>query len=795
MCRSEARGPRPTGAVAAFFVVPIIGAPVRGRPKPASRARSWARAFAIGALALPAHAQEAAPADQKSPQTKNEIEQIEIIAPAPLPGLGVNINQVPANIQTIDARQIGKSHPIDSSEALERNLGSVNINDTQGGPLQADVNFRGFTASPILGTPQGISVFVDGVRVNEAFGDTVNWDLIPPAAISRITVIPGSNPVFGLNTLGGALAVSTKSGFEFPGTTASVEDGSWSRRSAEISSGGHGEQAEYFVAGRVANDNGWAQHNPSRLRQVFSKLGYQAEDTDIDGSLTYADNYAEGNQTIPLSFLGNPRQIYSFPDWQRNKLWFANLQASHALTAQQVLSADVYFRSVRSSIFNNNVNNNFDPTLPLTPGNFPANNITNGIDQDRDGLSLQYNGISSLFGHRNNATVGAAVDHGRIDFKQFNQDATVAPDRSTFSSQPIVLQTSLRSTDDNLGWYATDLLEISQSLALTLAGRFNRAILHLRDQLGTALNGDHGFGRFNPAVGLNFTPAPAVTTYASYNEGVRVPTPVELTCADPSAPCSLPNAFTADPALKPVISKTWELGARGSVGKGLSWSSAIYRSLLDDDIQFISSGGGGTSSGYFQNVGQTRRQGLELGANGVLKTITWRVNYAYIQATYRSALTLNSPDNSAAQPLSCPTCADIRVVPGNRLPGIPLHVAKLDLEYAPSVRWSAALNVIGQSSTFPRGDENNRDVHGPVPGFAVVNLNGQVKLTQRLELFAKVDNLFDRLYSSYGVLGANAFHLPGHAFDPNPAAWTPEQFRSFGAGRGAWVGFSYHFAQ
>ncbi|MBV8181184.1 MAG: TonB-dependent receptor, partial [Mycobacterium sp.] len=693
------------------------------------------------------------------------------------------------------AKQIEKSHPMDSSETLERNLGSVNINDTQGGPLQADVNFRGFTASPILGTPQGISVFVDGVRVNEAFGDTVNWDLIPPSAIARITVIPGSNPVFGLNTLGGALAVQTKSGFEFPGTNASVEYGSWDRRTAQISSGGHGEEAEYFVAGRSTNDNGWAEHNPSRQKQLFSKFGYQTDDTDIDASLTYVDDFTEGNQTIPLSFLADPRQIYSYPDWQYDKMWFANVQASHSLGGQQVLSADVYFRSVRSSIFNNNVNNNYDAALGLVPFNFPGNNITNGIDQNREGLSLQYNGISDLFGRRNNATVGAAADHGSIGFTQFYQDATIAPDRSTPSSQPFHEQIDLDSTDDNIGVYATDLFEISKSLSLTLAGRFNRAILHLRDQLGSALSGDHSFGRFNPAVGLNFSPVSSVTTYASYNEGMRVPTPVELTCADPNAPCSLPNAFTADPPLKAVVSKTFELGARGNLGKDMSWSSAIYRSTLDDDIQFISSGGAATTSGYFKNVGQTRRQGVELGFNGTVKPITWRVDYDYVQATYRTPLTLNSPDNSSAQPLTCPTCADIRVLPGNRIPGIPLHVAKLDLDYEPSARWSAAMNVVAQSSTFPRGDENNQDVQGPVPGFAVVNLNGQVKLTQRLELFAKVDNLFDRLYSSYGVLSANAFHLAGHAFDSNPANWPREQFRSIGPGRGAWVGLSYSFGK
>jgi iron complex outermembrane receptor protein len=432
--------------------------------------------------------------------------------------------------------------------------------------------------------------------------------------------------------------------------------------------------------------------------------------------------------------------------------------------------------------------------VPLAPGNYPADNITNGIDQYRDGVSLQYNGVSDLFGHRNNLTVGAAADHGRIDFSQFGQDATVAPDRSTYSSQPVRLQIDLHSHDDNVGLYATDLFEIGKSLSLTVAGRFNRAILHLRDQLGTALNGDHGFGRFNPAAGLNFSPVSSVTTYLSYNEGMRVPTPVELTCADPSAPCNLPNAFTADPALKPVVAKTWEVGGRGRLGKDLSWSSAIYRSTLEDDIQFISSGGGATSAGYFQNVGQTRRQGLEVGLGGALHPIDWRVNYGYIQATYRTPLILNSPSNSTAQGLTCPTCADIRVLPGNRIPGIPLHVAKLDLQYAPTDRWSAGLNVIVQSSTFPRGDENNQDAHGPVPGFAVANWNGQVRLTQRLELFAKVDNLFDRLYSSYGVLSSNAFHLPGHAFDPNPAHWTPEQFRSIGAGRGAWIGLTYHLS-
>ena len=95
---------------------------------------------------------------------------------------------------------------------MNNNLIGVSVNETQNNPYQPDVLFRGFTASPLLGTPQGLSVFQDGVRVNEPFGDAVNWDLIPVNAIADMILIPGSNPVFGLNTLGGSLSVTTKNG-------------------------------------------------------------------------------------------------------------------------------------------------------------------------------------------------------------------------------------------------------------------------------------------------------------------------------------------------------------------------------------------------------------------------------------------------------------------------------------------------------------------------------------------------------------------------------------------------------
>ena len=117
------------------------------------------------------------------------------------------------------------------ADYLNRNFGGVNASESADNPFQLDIYYHGFTASALLGTPEGLSVYVDGVRVNEAFGDTVNWDLIPQSAISTVTLMSGSNPVFGLNTLGGALSVQTKSGHDDPGTEFEAYGGSFGRRS------------------------------------------------------------------------------------------------------------------------------------------------------------------------------------------------------------------------------------------------------------------------------------------------------------------------------------------------------------------------------------------------------------------------------------------------------------------------------------------------------------------------------------------------------------------------------------
>jgi len=192
---------------------------------------------------------------------------VTVIGQTPLPGLELPLGQIAAPVQSATAGDIDGSGALDVSAFMNRRLGGVHVNEVQGNPFQMDVNYRGYTASPLLGTPQGLSVYFDGVRINQPFGDVVSWDLIPKAAIASMNLMPGSNPLFGLNTLGGALAIQTKEGRSHPGSSVQVTGGSNSRRSLELEHGGFNDKGlEWFVAGNLFRDSGWRTNSPSDVR-------------------------------------------------------------------------------------------------------------------------------------------------------------------------------------------------------------------------------------------------------------------------------------------------------------------------------------------------------------------------------------------------------------------------------------------------------------------------------------------------------------------------------------------------
>jgi outer membrane receptor protein involved in Fe transport len=712
---------------------------------------------------------------------------VEVVAPTPLPGLGVPKDKVPANVQTGGAEELRNPSTMTLPDLMERSFDSVNINQSQGNPYQPDIIFRGFTGSPLLGTSPGLSVFQDGVRINEPFGDGVNWDLIPNPAIANITLMPGSNPVFGLNTLGGAISVTTKNGFDFPGFVAQALGGSFRRAGGDFEYGGHGDRLGYYVTGNGFYERGWRDNTSTHIWQGFGKLSFRDRATSADLSFTGASNTLNGAQAIPASFLNqNREQSYTFPDTFKNELTAFTLNGRHSLSSTSLLQGTLYYRGFKSKNLSTNVNDDFDADDPIEPGNTQGQNVQIDVDSRGWGFATQYSYLGNLGTLPNQLTVGVSLDSGRTDFTQSQQEANFAPDRSNIPFGDFVTTTQARTTNQYWGLYVTDTLSPAPWVDVTLAGRYNWAEVKIQDTSGTnpALNGNHRFDRFNPAVGATFKPWPVLTAYAGYNEGMRIPTPVELTCADPSAPCSLPNAFLADPPLDPIIAKTWEAGLRGPITPTVRWHATVYQTTLDSDILFVSASASAPNTGFFQNVGTTRRRGAELGIAGAVDRWRFLASYSYINAEFRTPFTEFSPNNSSADAIG-----DIQVQSGNRIPGIPQSILKLRAAYYFGGGFTLGGAMYAQDSQYVRGNENNQDSSGKIPGYAVFNLDARWNFARGWELFGMVNNVFNRKYETAGVLGLNFFNGPGNTFDATNTV--KEVFLSPAAPIGAWIGVRY----
>ncbi|MEG1051326.1 MAG: TonB-dependent receptor, partial [Janthinobacterium sp.] len=303
-------------------------------------------------------AQAANLAADASPIIAGDLPTVIITGSMPLPTVEQPRDALAAPVQTASAQQIAGSQALDISAFLRRNLGSVYVNEVQNNPFQPDVSYRGYTASPLLGTPQGLSVYLDGMRLNQPFGDVVSWDLIPRMAISSLTLMPGSNPLFGLNTLGGALALQTKDGRSSPGTAIEARLGANKRRAVEVEHGGSNAQGwHWYVTGNRFKEDGWRDDSPSDVRQVFGKLGWSDARTDIAVTVAHADNALTGNGLQEQRLLARDyRSVYTKPDLTENRSTLLNLTGKHQAGAGLLLSGNVYYRKIDTHTFNGDLN-------------------------------------------------------------------------------------------------------------------------------------------------------------------------------------------------------------------------------------------------------------------------------------------------------------------------------------------------------------------------------------------------------------------------------------------------------
>ena len=729
----------------------------------------------------------------------DQIEVVRVIAPLTVEAAGAG-----ANVQAAVGADIEEQHKVALANYLRANLASVFVNEAQSNPLQPDLQYRGFVASPLLGLPQGLAVYQDGVRINEPFGDTVNWAIIPDSAIRDVVLVPGSNPLFGLNTLGGAVAVRTKDGVTHPGTRASLSAGSFGRREVSVETGGDGRNGklDYFATVAALDEDGWRDYSPTNARQGFVKAGWNGA-TSVDASLTWADTDLIGNGAAPVELLESERTaIFTRPDQTRNDLLQFNLVARRETAGGVHLSGNVYARSSDIATYNGDdsdyedcdddeeflcIEDDDEEELALGTDGRPIRAddaligaTVNRSDTRQDGFGL--GGQASwegVVGARDAHLVGGlSYDAGRIGFNASTELGMLDPTRLAVPSGTFVGDafTGVDVDVSNLALYAAARLEVATDLHVAVTARYNDANVTLADRRGTALDGDHGFRRLNPGLSLDYRFSPAVAAYATYSETNRAPSPVELTCADEDAPCRLPNAFLADPPLDQVVVSTVEAGMHGRVGT-TDWRFGWFHAENDDDILFISAGRF-TNEGYFDNVGRTRRAGFEISLRGELPVGgRWFANYTAMTATFEDTFSVPSENHPEA------VGGEIEVMAGARIPLIPERLLNAGIEANPTTRLTIGAGLQHASRHHLRGDEANRAPS--IDGYTLVSARASYRIGEQVTAFVTAENVLDEDYATFGLFG-EADEVLGDEFEDS-------RFLSPGAPRAAWAGVEVRF--
>jgi iron complex outermembrane recepter protein len=703
--------------------------------------------------------------DRSHPVDVFELPEVEVVSTTPLGTTGLAFKKIPGNVQSSEDEDINRHEAFGLTDFMNRRLESVNINDTQNNPYQPDITYRGFTASPLLGTPIGLSVYQDGVRVNEAFGDTVNWDLIPQVAIASMEMMPGSNPLYGLNTLGGALSVKTKSGFSNPGFRTQASGGSYGRQAYTAEYGGFKDNFDWYFAGNIFDDNGWRPYSPTSVNQAFGKVGWENEKTDIDLSFTFADNNLQGVGPTPQNMLQqNWSSVYTSPDVTKNTMYFFNLKGSHKITDQLQLSGNTYNRNNNSSSVNSNTNESCVKWVSGTEcldsdgaSQIPASFQATRAQQNGTGVNLQLTSDYKVLAHDNQLSVGGGYNYSKSQFSVASQDAIFTTNNYEIATQPLSTTVLINGQNAYSNIFATNTFSFYSWLHANSSLNWARAEVQTFDQLNVStsinsLSGSNVFQRVNPSAGLTFqpldafsleTPLKELTTYFNYNEGFRAPTAVETSCANPDAPCTLPSSMVSDPPLKAVVSHTLEVGARGKFNQGLKWNIALYQTRNTNDILFLNSPGS-VINGYFANVGATLRQGVELGLSGLAwDKLNWYASYGFVDATYQTTATLSNSLGSETVTL------------GSRIPSIPQSTFKVGGEYEVFHNWFLGSDLQYVASQFARGDDSN--LYPQIPNYTLLNINARYVVTKNIELYATGRNVLDNHYASFGQLGQNFF--------------------------------------
>lgn len=695
------------------------------------------------------------------------VQQVEIVATSPLPGQGLDRDLLPYMTQVLRRGTIDAAQADTTTDLLARHAAGVQVSDIQGSPYQAELSFRGYRASGLLGAAQGLSVYLDGVRINEPFGDVVSWDLVPEFALDSVALVPGANPAFGLNTLGGAVSLNTLDGRRAAGLRAEASTGSFGRRRVSLAHGGADGDWDHFVGFGLFDEDGWREHSAGRLATWLAKLGEQTDAGRWSVSALAGHSRLVGNGLVPwvawdesghrtpdMAWLAR-RAVYTHPDRTTQQL--AQLSASWqwAVSGDVTLEALAYARRTRRDTLNGDQAEEPDDTANASVNRGHA-------AQSAIGASLGGSGRSGSHQWR----LGANVDHARVRYRQTAQAGRFTADRGVvpIDGEGAVPDVAVRGRQLGWGLHASDTLRVAEATHVTATLRLNEArpanrLTRFDDDDATAVDAPEERFRYrswNPAIGVAQRAGHRFTLFANVARNSRAPTVIELGCADAEQACRLPAGLQSDPYLKPVRSTTFEAGLRFGRESEDGGSLSLYRTDNRDDIVFASVSASG-NLGYFRNVPLTRHQGLDSEWHGRAGGWSWSAGYSLLDATYRFNGVLRQGERN------------VQINPATRIAGLSRHHLRLALDWQERDGLALGGDLQASSRRPVAGNEDGRladdagrRVDLSLAGQTLLNLRASWRQpTTGWEWFARIGNALDRRGASHGALAETLFDAQG----------------------------------
>lgn len=711
---------------------------------------------------------------------------------SPIAGSEIPLVKVPSAVSRVTSEQIEREGTAQVQNVLQRQVPGIILSDTTGGGLRTDVSYRGFDASPVGGRSQAIAVYMNGIRINEAFGDTVNFDAIPAIGISDITVV-GGNPVFGLNAIGGAISFTMKDGFEFQGATIDVMGGSFGRRQIAAEAGARSGNFSAYAAAEYLAEDGFRDFSEADVKRMYTDLGFKKDGVELHLSFNGAKSDAGVVAASPVELLDiDWGRTFTSPQDTEFEVLMPSLRGSVQVTDTLTFSGMTYYRKFKQNVIDGNLSEvdecadggpndgllciNEDGEEELVEDGFgnpvsaslfdgPLGSIERiGQDAESWGGTMQAVERSRLFDRPNQFLVGVSYDHGKVHYDTSSELGTIGDRFVVDGSGIIVVEPDdleprhLTSENTYYGLYFTNTLDVTDALSVTVGGRYNHATIKMDDLTGNfpELDTTNKYDRFNPMAGATYKLGYGLSLYGSYAESNRAPTAAELGCAEPENPCFIESFLTDDPPLKQVVSKSWEGGIRGEHtswdGQRLAWSLGYFHTLNTDDILNVAATS--TGRGYFLNAGDTLRQGVEAAIGYQNQRLSTYASYAYVDATFETDLILPAPNTPGAE--ECPVEEEEDeeafcnfVSSGDNLPGIPKHRFKAGIQYWLTPQWKVGTDLVAASSQFFFGDEANNN--RKLSGYTRVDLNTSYDVTENVQIYGLIKNVFDRRYGLYGT--------------------------------------------